>query len=117
MGFRALKAAYLKKQLGCCIAQLSSLCLLRRSGASQGPDPGLEAQGLKDSLSGWLSHECLSVLWLLRTGISMSGKVLVIVEPTVSVYVITIDPSLYVNTAINVLTGHELWTWGWVRCV
>ena len=48
----------------------------------------------------------------------MSGKVLVTVGPTVSVYVITIDPSLYANTAINVvLTGHELWTWGWGRCV
>lgn len=65
-----------------------------------------------------MAQPCLFVSWLLRTSVSMSGKVLVTVGPTVSVYVITIDPSLYANTAINVvLTGHELWTWGWGRCV
>lgn len=42
----------------------------------------------------------------------MSGKELVTVEPTVSVYVIIIDPGLYVNTGVDVLTGLELWAWG-----
>lgn len=73
--------------------------------------------GLKDSLNVWLSLVYLSLPRLLRTSVSMSGKVLVTVDPTVSVYVTTIDPSLYANTAINVLTGHELWAWAWVMCV
>lgn len=64
-----------------------------------------------------MSQSCLSVPWLLRTSVSMSRKVPVTVEPIVSVYVIAIDPSLYANTAITVLRGHELWTQGQARLV